>query len=108
MHFFGRNVALDMPAGCAIICPGADIALSLPSVKKYEKTDWLSECTPWLEPNFPADSIWPSNPPRGDLHAITQLYVIHSLTRQHGLIGEVCRQCGLHAAKRRIRMESSS
>ncbi|KAF3407780.1 hypothetical protein DPV78_000446 [Talaromyces pinophilus] len=68
MDIFGRNVPLDMPAGCAIICPGADIALSLPSVKKYEKTDWLSECAPWREPNFPADSIWPSDPPRGDLH----------------------------------------
>ncbi|RAO68279.1 uncharacterized protein BHQ10_004291 [Talaromyces amestolkiae] len=68
MHFFGRDVTPTMPAGCAIICPGADIALSLPSVKKYEKTDWLSERAPWLEPNFPADSIWPSNPPRGDLH----------------------------------------
>jgi hypothetical protein len=68
LHFFGRDVPLDMPAGCAIICPGADLALSLPSVKKYEKSDWLSEGAPWLQHNFPADSIWPSDPPRGDLH----------------------------------------
>jgi hypothetical protein len=68
IRFFDRDISLQMPAGCAIVCPGADLALSMPSVKKFEKTDWLSEGAPWVQPNFPADSIWPSNPPRGDLH----------------------------------------
>lgn len=57
-----------MPGGCAFVSPGADLALSLPSVKKFEPFDWLSEGAPWLQAKFPADSIWPSDPPRGDLH----------------------------------------
>ncbi|KAJ0424826.1 alpha/beta-hydrolase [Aspergillus carlsbadensis] len=68
LRFNGRDVPTVMPKGCAFISPAADLVLSLPSVKKFESFDWLSEGAPWLQPNFPADDIWPSNPPRGDLH----------------------------------------
>ncbi|PWY95177.1 alpha/beta-hydrolase [Aspergillus sclerotioniger CBS 115572] len=68
IRFNNRDVQIAMPKGCAFISPGCDMALSLPSVKKFEPYDWLSGGAPWLQPNFPADGIWPSNPPRGDLH----------------------------------------
>ncbi|RAL01116.1 alpha/beta-hydrolase [Aspergillus ibericus CBS 121593] len=63
-----RDIRVAMPKGCAFISPGCDIALSLPSVKRFEPREWLSEGAPWLQPNFPVDRIWPSKPPRGDLH----------------------------------------
>ncbi|KAL3473416.1 alpha/beta-hydrolase [Aspergillus californicus] len=68
IRFNGRDIPTVMPRGCAFISPGSDLALSLPSVKKFEPFEWLSEGAPWLKPGFPADAIWPSNPPRGDLH----------------------------------------
>ncbi|KAE8422516.1 alpha/beta-hydrolase [Aspergillus pseudocaelatus] len=64
----GRDITIEMPRGCAFVCPGADFALALPSVEKFKLVDWLSEGAPWVQPGFPADKVWPANPPRGDLH----------------------------------------
>lgn len=64
----GRDIPIEMPRGCAFVCPGADFALALPSVEKFKLVDWLSEGAPWVQPGFPADKVWPANPPRGDLH----------------------------------------
>ncbi|KAJ5538232.1 alpha/beta-hydrolase [Penicillium frequentans] len=68
IHLNGQHIPISMPAGCALVSPGSDLVLSLPSVKKFEKFEWLSEGAPWLKPNYPADQIWPTIPPRGDLH----------------------------------------
>lgn len=68
IQFNGQRVPITMPAGCALISPGSDMVLSLPSVKKFEWFEWLSEGAPWLQHNYPADQIWPTTPPRGDLH----------------------------------------
>ncbi|KAJ5638270.1 alpha/beta-hydrolase [Penicillium lividum] len=67
-RFNNREIHAQMPRGCAFVSPGADMALSLPSVKKFESSEWMSEGAPWLNPKYPTDSIWPANPPRGDLH----------------------------------------
>ncbi|KAJ5772592.1 alpha/beta-hydrolase [Penicillium odoratum] len=67
-RFNDRDIYAQMPRGCAFVSPGADMALSLPSVKKFESSEWMSEGAPWLNPKYPTDSIWPANPPRGDLH----------------------------------------
>ncbi|KAE8402408.1 alpha/beta-hydrolase [Aspergillus pseudonomiae] len=66
--FNGREVPIEMPRGCAFVCPGADFALALPSVERFKLVDWLSEGAPWVQPGFPSDEVWPAKPPRGDLH----------------------------------------
>ena len=64
----GRQVPLRMPAGCAFVAPPCDLTLALPAFERCKSIDWLSDKPPWFEDDFPADSVWPSNPPRGSPH----------------------------------------
>ncbi|KAJ5088110.1 alpha/beta-hydrolase [Penicillium angulare] len=68
IQFNGQTVPITMPLGCALISPGADLTLCLSSVNRNEWFEWMSEGAPWVQRNYPADEIWPTNPPRGDLH----------------------------------------
>lgn len=66
-RFNGRSVPLAMPAGVALISPCFDANLALPSWERHQGNDYMFGGTPWLKPGFPADHVWPSNPPRGDV-----------------------------------------
>lgn len=68
VKFYGKEVAVPLPAGAAANSGWFDITRSMPSITDNHKTDYLPL------PNhddaisrFPSDSIWPTNPPRGDL-----------------------------------------
>ena len=63
--FHGHEIAVDLPAGCALLSVVGDWTFSLPSNQRHLNTDILVG-EPWLQPDFPPDSIWPSDPPRGE------------------------------------------
>ena len=63
--FHGHEIAVDLPAGCAVLNVAGDWTLSLPSNQRHLNTDILVG-EPWLQPDFPPDSIWPTDPPRGE------------------------------------------
>lgn len=67
--FHGKEVDVPLPAGACANSGWFDVPLSMPSVETNAQYDYLPS------PNhdnpgalrFPADSAWPTNPPRGDL-----------------------------------------
>lgn len=68
LNFHGTQVAVPLPAAATAAAGWFDISRALPSITHNEKYDYLPP------PNhddavsrFPADSIWPATPPRGDL-----------------------------------------
>lgn len=68
IRIFGRDVPIELPAGCALTSPTVDLTLSLPSTAELDvNTDWLVGRAPWLRPDYPADHLWPSNPPRAEI-----------------------------------------
>lgn len=68
IFFHDRDVDITTPsAGLALTSPWLDIARSLPSVTRNTRYDIIappSEDLKTPHPNFPHDSIWPTNPPR--------------------------------------------
>jgi acetyl esterase/lipase len=59
---------VPIPAGATVLSPQADLALCLPSWNTNCDFDIWSESAPYVKPDFPADAIWPSNPPREELY----------------------------------------
>ncbi|KAM0720847.1 hypothetical protein Q7P37_003132 [Cladosporium fusiforme] len=66
--FHGNKVACPLPAAVTAAAGWFDISRALPSITHNERFDYLPP------PNhddatsrFPADAIWPTSPPRGDL-----------------------------------------
>ena len=57
---------IPLPAGVATVSALTDYTLSLPSWQRNAHLDIWEESAPFLRPNFPADDIWPSTPPRAD------------------------------------------
>ena len=58
---------LALPGGVATVSAVTDYTLSLPSWRRNAHLDiWEEESGPFLRPDFPADEIWPSTPPRAD------------------------------------------
>lgn len=74
--FHGTTVhlPLPMPAGVALSSPWSDLTRSLPSIKANMQYDYLPpQITPNAIARFPKDSIWPTNPPRGDVYCDTSM-----------------------------------
>ena len=72
IRFNGRDVALPVPAGVATLSAYGEIARALPSWTTDRQYD-IFNFDPknpiiWTRPDFPADAVWPSSPPRGDLY----------------------------------------
>lgn len=63
--FHGRAVSLPLPSGIAVLSAGVELTLVLPSWKANAPYDIFSDSWSFLEPDYPACEIWPSDPPRG-------------------------------------------
>jgi acetyl esterase/lipase len=73
--FHGQVFApVPMPAGATVLSPHADLGLCLPSWNVNRDFDIWSESAPYTKPDFPADAIWPSNPPREELYCGASLF----------------------------------
>jgi acetyl esterase/lipase len=69
LSFHGQRLdSIPMPAGITLLCPQVDLALCLPSWERNRDFDIWAESAPYLDPTFPTDAIWPSNPPREELY----------------------------------------
>ena len=68
IKFHGKDIDLPLPCGVTMLSAGLDLTLALPSWVSNALLDVIGESWPFLAPNFPACSIWPSNPPRGHLY----------------------------------------
>lgn len=62
--FHGQCVQLHLPAGVAVFSGWCDQCDVLPSWYEKGEHDILVQVQPALMPEYPADEIWPSNPPR--------------------------------------------
>lgn len=63
VRFFGKDVAIPLPAGVAAFSAWTEATHALPSFSTNEKYDYLSSTMP-VDRVVPCD-IWPTNPPRG-------------------------------------------
>jgi acetyl esterase/lipase len=65
----GSQVSVPLPAAATAAAGWFDISRALPSITANAKYDYLPPAThsPDALSRFPADSIWPTTPPRGDL-----------------------------------------
>lgn len=68
VRWFGKDVAVPLPAGAAANSGWFDITRAMPSITENASTDYL----PFANHDdavsrFPPDHIWPTTPPRGDL-----------------------------------------
>lgn len=71
MKFHDTNVPLPIPlaAGAALNSVWCDLTRSMPSIEANYHYDYLPPpMTNDQVARFPADSIWPTDPPRGDLY----------------------------------------
>ena len=68
VRFHGKEVSVPLPAGVTANSGWFDMCRSMPSILSNAKYDYLPP-PDHREPlsAFPADSIWPTDPPRGDL-----------------------------------------
>jgi acetyl esterase/lipase len=67
VRFHGKDVQVRLPGGVAVNSPWMDVTHCMPSMETNANLDFLpppsfSDNTP-----FPADSIWPTNPPRQNI-----------------------------------------
>ena len=68
LFFHGTQVAVPLPAACTAAAGWFDISRALPSIIGNSKYDYLPPANHNdAVSRFPADSIWPATPPRGDL-----------------------------------------
>ena len=74
----GADVPLHLPQGVALISPWIDLTYSLPSFEENQKTDFVAGYNITCAPGFPQCSVWPTDPPRGDLYCDTS-YLVHPL-----------------------------
>lgn len=68
IRFNGRDVPLDLPAGLALHSIFAETLVKLPSTVKFYYPDFISGGPPYFQPDYPADSTWPTNPPRAEVY----------------------------------------
>lgn len=79
--FHGKPVPIPLPAGVTANSGWFDITRSFPSITSNAQFDYLPPVhhDENIAARFPADSIWPSKPPRGDLFCDLSL-LDHPLT----------------------------
>ncbi|EMD89368.1 hypothetical protein COCC4DRAFT_60752 [Bipolaris maydis ATCC 48331] len=68
VRFHGKLVDIPLPAGLALTSPWLDITRSLPSIENETTFDYLPPPSQTDKKDFPADEVWPANPPRADLY----------------------------------------
>ena len=74
------SLPLPIPAGIAVSSPWCDLCRSLPSIIANAQYDYLPPpLTTSAIASFPADEIWPTDPPRGDIYCETSM-MCHPLT----------------------------
>ncbi|KAL8953524.1 MAG: hypothetical protein Q9222_000626 [Ikaeria aurantiellina] len=78
VRFHGRDVILHMPSGLALQSQLTDQTNCLPSWQKNSNFDLVQEVSPVMLPEYPPDSIWPSDPPRGDIYCESSM-ICHPL-----------------------------
>lgn len=79
-HNHSISLPLPFPAGCASCSAWADMTRAMPSIQKNAHYDYLPPpLTRDQVSRFPADEIWPTKPPRGDLYCETSM-LCHPLT----------------------------
>ena len=77
--FHGRKVELVMPVGLAFQSPSVDNQHdTLPSWAANIDYDTIPPVSPGFDDEFPADEVWPSDPPRGNFYCETSM-VYHPL-----------------------------
>jgi acetyl esterase/lipase len=69
IRWHGKEVELPLPAGVAMTSPWLDITRSLPSLSTLAKYDYLPTPAQTAGMAFPADDLWPVDPPRADMYA---------------------------------------
>jgi len=68
IRYNGKDVEVPLPAGIACHSPWLDISRAQKSVETNAKWDYLPSANhDDTMSKFPADDIWPTNPPRGDI-----------------------------------------
>lgn len=73
IHFHGKDVPIELPAGLATCSPWCDITRSMPSVSRNAYLDYIrpppppSDDVPFISslPSVP-DDVWPTSPPRAE------------------------------------------
>ena len=68
IRFHSRRVPLKLPTGCAFVSAIADMTSSLPSYRLNAPNDVFPEYPPSILLGQPSCSLWPSNPPRGNIY----------------------------------------
>lgn len=75
MTWNGKEVEVPLPAGCTANSGWFDMSRSMPSITGNVKYDYLPAANhDDALSRFPKDSIWPTNPPRGDLFCDLSLF----------------------------------
>jgi len=73
-HNIDVTLPLPLPAGLAVISPWIDVTQSLPSILNNAQYDYLPPpLSSSARARFPADDVWPTKPPRGDLYCDTSI-----------------------------------
>jgi len=80
--WFGVEREVPLPAAITLNSPWLDLAQSLPSWTKNQKWDYLPSPKLLEEAQFPADDIWPANPPRKHLF-VDDALMLHPLVSGH-------------------------
>ena len=76
LRFHNTTISLPiaLPAGVALSSPWCDLTRSLPSITSNARYDYLPPpLTSTAIAHFPADEVWPTNPPRGDVYCETSM-----------------------------------
>ncbi|SMR48179.1 unnamed protein product [Zymoseptoria tritici ST99CH_1E4] len=69
VKFHGRDVHVPLPAGVSGNSGWFDVSRAMPSIVGNSKWDYLPPANhDDAVGRFPADSIWPTKPPRGDIY----------------------------------------
>ncbi|EMD61133.1 hypothetical protein COCSADRAFT_239516 [Bipolaris sorokiniana ND90Pr] len=68
VRFHGKDVEIPLPAGLALTSPWLDVTRALPSIESETTFDYLPPPSQTEKRDFPADEVWPANPPRADLY----------------------------------------
>ncbi|KAL2355408.1 alpha/beta hydrolase fold-domain-containing protein [Cryomyces antarcticus] len=69
IRFHSADVAVPLPAGVSANSGWFDITRSMPSLETNAHYDYLPPPSATASDPFPADDIWPTTPPRGDVFA---------------------------------------
>ena len=73
-HTTTISLPIPLPAGVALSSPWCDLTRSLPSIISNAQYDYLPPpFTGTAIAHFPADEVWPTDPPRGDVYCETSM-----------------------------------